>query len=95
MMMWWGYNYGWSMMLWMVLWNMFWLLLLGLLIWSLVRKFSPSTTTTRSRSIPDEPSALEILRRRYARGELDTATFEQMRTHLVERNEKQPVESMG
>ena len=93
-MMWWGYNYGWSMMLWMVLWNMFWLLLLGMLIWSLVRKFSPSTTQTWSRSLPDEPSALEILRRRYARGELDTATFEQMRAYLVEQNEEQPTGRM-
>lgn len=29
-----------------------------------------------------EPSALEILGRRYARGEIDTATFEQMRERL-------------
>jgi putative membrane protein len=28
------------------------------------------------------PSAMEILRQRFARGEIDTATFEQMRERL-------------
>jgi putative membrane protein len=31
---------------------------------------------------PIEPSALEILRRRYARGEIDGNTFDQMRERL-------------
>jgi len=31
---------------------------------------------------PENPSALEILRRRYAAGEIDAVTFEQMREQL-------------
>ena len=31
---------------------------------------------------PFEPNALEILRRRYARGEIDATTFDQMRERL-------------
>ncbi len=31
---------------------------------------------------PQQPSAMEILRRRYARGEIDAATFDQMRERL-------------
>ena len=32
---------------------------------------------------PYEPNGLEILRRRYARGEIDATTFDQMRERLV------------
>jgi len=31
---------------------------------------------------PTQPSAMEILRQRYARGEIDAATFDQMRERL-------------
>ncbi len=60
-------------------------LLIALLIWTLIRWLS-----SRSRHVfsynpgmpPAQPSALEILRQRYARGEIDTATFEHMRERL-------------
>jgi putative membrane protein len=78
-MMMWGYGYGWPM-LWLVFWNILWLVLLGLLIWALVRWFPKGGDFLRPSS--REPSALEILRQRYARGEIDTATFEQMRERL-------------
>ena len=34
------------------------------------------------REVPFEPDAREILRRRYARGEIDATTFDQMRERL-------------
>jgi uncharacterized membrane protein len=34
--------------------------------------------------VPDRPSAREILETRYARGEIDAATFQEMRTQLLQ-----------
>lgn len=76
----WGYSYTWPMMLEMVFWNLLWLALLGLAVWVLARWLLRSTAHERSQALlpPTEPSALETLRRRYARGEIDAITFEQM-----------------
>lgn len=79
----WGYGYSWPMMFWMAVWNLFWLVLLGLAIWALVRWLTRFTSErTRRDGSPAGPSALEILRQRYARGEIDTETFEHMRERL-------------
>lgn len=80
MMMWWGY--GWS--LWMVFWNVIWLVLLGLLIWGLIRWLTGSTDRGPRHDIGSPPrSALDILQERYARGEIDEATFEHMRERIM------------
>ena len=80
----WGYGttYTWGGMLLMIFSMLFWFAFLGALIWGLVhwlsgRSSAPSVT-------PGSPSALEILRQRYARGEIDDATFLRMRQQLVE-----------
>lgn len=76
----WGFGPG----LWLqggFLWIVIWVLL----IWGLIRWFG-----CRNRRMPFlhpdqppvEPSALEILHQRYARGDIDAATFEQMRERL-------------
>lgn len=79
----WGYSYGWPMLLWMTFWNLLWLVLLGLAIWALVRWLGRSALNGKYTNSPStEPSALEILQRRYARGEIDAATFDQMRERL-------------
>ena len=63
----------------------FWIVILALLIAFMIRRLSfrhahryayqYGTPTT-------QPSALDILRQRYARGEIDAVTFEQMRERL-------------
>jgi putative membrane protein len=58
-----------------------WVVLLALLIWALIRWLNRRTGPSQESS-PAERSALEILRQRYARGEIDQTTFEQMRERL-------------
>ncbi len=62
-----------------------WGVLGGLLIWGLIRWFASGNRWRHSyhpNQPPGAPSALEILRQRYARGDIDAATFEQMRERL-------------
>lgn len=78
-MMWgYGYGYSWPMMLGMIFWNVLWLALLALAVWALIRWLSRSGGFNTKTG----PSALEILQQRYARGEIDATTFEQMRERL-------------
>ena len=88
----WGYNYS-GMGWWMVLSSLVWLVLVGLAVWALVRWVSHQTRNgpNRPASNPDAgPSAEEILRQRYARGEIDAATYEQMRARLAPPTEQHP-----
>ena len=60
--------------------GVFWLILLGLIIWLVVRLLPGSDSgTTRN----TDESALEILDRRLASGELDTETWQVQRAALV------------
>ena len=84
-----GFGHGLGLLLpFLFLGRIFGLVILGLLIWSIIHLLS-----TRSRHMhvppfyppgmpPTRPSAMEILRMRYARGEIDTATYESMRERL-------------
>jgi putative membrane protein len=81
----WGYGYGWLAFLWNIFWIVFWIGLLSLVIWALVHWFSNrgvSPFQPWTRQPPAESSAMELLRQRYARGEIDAATFDQMRERL-------------
>lgn len=85
-MMYWGYGYGWPMMF----WGLLCMVLLGLGIWALVRWMSRTMGNDRRLRVPSsEPSAMEILRQRYAQGEIGTAMFEQMRERLEAKREEQ------
>ena len=86
----WGYGFGWGWLM-MALGTVLWIALMVVLVWVLIRWLSSSSKTstptpTMMHMPPSGPSAEEILRQRYARGEIDTATFEQMRERLQASN---------
>lgn len=88
----WGYypGMGW----WIVLIGVFWLALVVIAVWALVRWVSPQTRSRAdqpSGGPSTEPSAEEILRQRYARGEIDAATYEQMCERLAAPPTQHPV----
>ena len=62
---------------WMVFGSLWFVLFWGLIIWVIVR-----ITESGARHQESSESAMEILRRRYARGEIDKAQFDQMRHDL-------------
>jgi putative membrane protein len=67
------------------LFPLLWIGIVALFCWGAYRWFA-SGNRRRSYNHPDQPpgapSALEILRQRYARGDIDSTTFEQMRERL-------------
>ena len=75
----WGYGWNGPAMLMMTLSSLLWIALIAVLIWAVIRWLNKQNVHTTTAT----PSAMEILRQRYARGEIDTATFEQMRERLL------------
>ena len=71
-------GWGWWMVVGWVWMVVFW----GLIIWAVYALINRSPTDDR-RERQDEPAALEILERRYARGEINAEEFEQMRRTLT------------
>jgi putative membrane protein len=81
----WGYGFGWGWLL-MSLGMVLWIAVLVVLVWAVIRWLERKTSTSgpQETSIPASgSSALEILRQRYARGEIDAATFEHMQERLT------------
>ena len=76
----WGYymnGMGW----WMVISSIIWLGLIAVAVWAFARWASRPAQLPPSNLTP-APSATEILRQRFARGEIDSDTFERMRREL-------------
>ena len=82
----WGYGYGWwPGMLLLALNTAFLVALFTGLAWVLLRWIIPYIKSMMADIFgmpPADPPALEILRQRYAAGEIDAVTFEQMRERL-------------
>ncbi len=93
MMMGFGHGLG-LLMPFLFLGRIFMLVLLGLLIWGLIRmftrgkhyymppKYNPVPPTYTPGQPPSLKAGMEILRQRYARGEIDATTFDSMRERL-------------
>ncbi len=78
-----------GLMTWMffssLIYSVIWLVLAGIAVWALVRWVTSRTAGSSGRDLvttPAGPSAEEILRQRYARGEIDASTFAEMRANL-------------
>jgi putative membrane protein len=87
--MFWGFHGIWFLLPLLLLGKFFWFVILALLIGVLVRRFSSRSMAFYRHAPyyhpgvpPVEPSAMETLRQRYARGEIDAVTFDQMRERL-------------
>ncbi len=74
---WYGWDWGGALL--MVLGMLFWFALLGVLLWAAIRWANRHRISGQQ---PQGPSAREILEQRYARGEIDAATYDDMRAHL-------------
>lgn len=74
----------WTVMPLMLFQLVFWVALIAAIIWALSHWLhNPTPDMPLAAYHPGNvPSALEILSRRYARGEIDTVTFERMRERL-------------
>ncbi|HEU0026828.1 MAG TPA: hypothetical protein VFQ25_06895 [Ktedonobacterales bacterium] len=83
-MMWgpyWQAGMGW----WMIIPALFWIALLVAIIWGIVRLTS-GRGVSGGRDATQAPPGLtadEILRQRYARGEIDAQTYEDMRERIA------------
>jgi putative membrane protein len=80
----WGYGFGWGWLM-MSLGTILWIAILVVLVWALIRWLNNRTNTPAPLTwsgMQSGPTALEILQQRYARGEIDTATYEQIRERL-------------
>jgi putative membrane protein len=88
----WGYSSGYGMggVLWMTLGLLLCLVVMGLLLWSILSLVERREHHSLTPGQP--PSALEALRQRYARGEIDESTYQRMYEQLAARSVIAPPE---
>lgn len=84
--MWWNHGVGWG---WMVggglMMLLFWgvlIFLVGLGIWALIRSGQQRSGDSSQTSVAKQDRALEILKERYARGEITKTEYEEMRNDI-------------
>ena len=78
---------GASMTIWMIAVTLFWITVAALIVWALVRLATRSSRETGKGHTTAQPTATDILKARYARGEIDSATFRDMMAQLAAADE--------
>lgn len=85
-----GGSHGWMGLVFMGLSMLFWIGLIALIVWAVSRWVAPRIRGGSGAPLMSgaalanaQPSAIELLRQRYARGEIDTTTFEQMTERIL------------
>lgn len=87
MMGWYGGGMGWTGWLFM---GLFWVALLALIIWLIVKLLPAGNRTPPPQPPTVGESPLDIIDRRFARGEIDLETYQTQRAALIAaRREKQ------
>jgi putative membrane protein len=61
----------------------FWLIIFGAVIWGVTRIINSNPSRNSKIVAPLKEGALEILKKRYARGEITKEQFEQMKIDLI------------
>ena len=61
---------------------LFWLVILGLIVWAVISMSNKNRESSQSGGVSGTESALDILKKRYARGEITKEEFEQMKKDL-------------
>ena len=78
-----GFGFGGFGFLFMLL---FWLLIIGLVVWVIAQVFSRTNTQATgggsTQISTQQNTALEVLKQRYARGEITKSEYEEMRREL-------------
>lgn len=78
---------GTGLAVWMIVSALFWLGVAAVVIWALVRLANRFSRGTGASGPTVQPSAAEILKARYARGEIDEGTFREMMAQLAATDE--------
>ncbi len=81
----WGYGWNWPSMGLMMFGSLLLIVVLVVLGWAVIRALNRRTTSSTGRihtPVGNGLTAAEILNQRYARGEIDATTFEQMRERI-------------
>lgn len=71
------------------LFTLFWLAVLGLIAWAALRIVRRRNAAQPPIAFANELSALELVRQRYALGEIDVETFEAMMVQLLASEERE------